>query len=456
LEIADKHLDGAPDTLLHLLVECKSDKSAVWLFIRRIRDKQLAATLVLKHLANWDVNVCLDLLFMCKCHLSIGAPAIAVSSTSECKAKEPNDLQNKIHVTLERMQTMKQILTCDSERWDCWQTIFNTCTQENPEIVIRRLVDKKQYNLARDVAAQYGSAVSEDVRVIIEESFLSHLLTVTMDYGAAIQSLVAMGFRSKSIVVTLLGKMSEFSTKLFLVQMMLTYLRSFLDEKEIRLYTCKEFGLQVLGRFEKKQKKHQADIFFLLSILKKYSLFCRMPAPFQAQYQHLVDQPMLIVESLLMSEHVLLAAHLFMQLPQLRQDETIIMYAKKSLRIPESATTDHKLQPHAQVATIEIEGVSADSPAADTFVTDGGGYDWHPSHKSLWCLTGNSDNDQSIRSQHSFVTAPSIHLARALLDLCGDTNASGKVNHFHSIAEFYFILFIHLFICFTFFCFQLL
>ena len=57
---------------------------------------------------------------------------------------------------------------------------------------------------------------------------------------------------------------------------------------------------------------------------------------------------------------------------------------------------------------------------------------WTPKHKSMWCLTGDTHNDTLIRHQHFYETAPSIHLARALLDLCGDFNEAGKVFSQHN------------------------
>ena len=119
---------------------------------------------------------------------------------------------------------------------------------ESPELVVRRLVDIKQYTLARDIAAQFAPKVSDEVCLIIEESYLSHLLTVTMNYGGALEALVAMKTSAKPIITALLGKMHEFATKLFLVQVLLTYFRDSMSHKELRLYTAKELGLHVLVR----------------------------------------------------------------------------------------------------------------------------------------------------------------------------------------------------------------
>ena len=171
---------------------------------------------------------------MCKCHLA--------DTTTHV------ELNQQIITTLSRMQTMKKILACDSDRWEKWQNIQDTCQHGSPETVVMRLVTIKEYCLAREVADQYQSKIGESTKFAIEESFLSHLLTVTMDYGAALQALVAMGQSAKTIVTTLLGKMEEFSTKLFLVQVLLTSVREYMNESELELYTSKELGVTVVDK----------------------------------------------------------------------------------------------------------------------------------------------------------------------------------------------------------------
>jgi len=180
---------------------------------------------------------------MCKCHLA--------------ELPEAFDLRGKVETMLLRMKTMKQILLCDSERWPDWQSIYTICEQGSPEIVLRRLVEIKQYDLAREVSTQYSSKVPSDLLFFIEESFLSHLLTVAMNFGAALEAMVALGSKAKGIISTLLQKMKEFSTKLFLVQVLLIYFRKDLDDPELRVFTAKELGLQILTRFVQKQEEKQ-------------------------------------------------------------------------------------------------------------------------------------------------------------------------------------------------------
>jgi hypothetical protein len=57
----------APDFLLTSLAEKQSLSS--WKYLIRVRDKKLAASLVLKWLRLWPLDVCLDLLSMCKYHV---------------------------------------------------------------------------------------------------------------------------------------------------------------------------------------------------------------------------------------------------------------------------------------------------------------------------------------------------------------------------------------------------
>jgi hypothetical protein len=65
---------GAPDFLLRLLVEKAQDKSTIWQHIVRITDPDVAAHMVLRHLQAWPLEVCLELLGMCRDRVSPSAP----------------------------------------------------------------------------------------------------------------------------------------------------------------------------------------------------------------------------------------------------------------------------------------------------------------------------------------------------------------------------------------------
>ncbi len=114
------------------------------------------------------------------------------------------------------------------------------------------------------------------------------------------------------------------------------------------------------------------------------------------------------------------------QLPQLRSTEMITCYAKKSLSIPKSATSDQKPHTHNSVAELEQQvGTGVPESAASNATEEQ--HNWKPKHKSLWCLTGNDSNDADIRKQHAYETAPCVELTRGLLDLCGDSDEAGQV-----------------------------
>jgi hypothetical protein len=75
LHFADASLpNGAPDFLLRLLVEKAQDKSTIWQHIVRITDPDVAAHMVLRHLQAWPLDVCLELLGMCRDRVSPSAP----------------------------------------------------------------------------------------------------------------------------------------------------------------------------------------------------------------------------------------------------------------------------------------------------------------------------------------------------------------------------------------------
>ncbi|KAK3027037.1 hypothetical protein RJ639_041192 [Escallonia herrerae] len=107
LALSDRCLrTGASDRLLQLLIERGEENDLVsghsqaytghriwsncWQYCLRLKDKQLAAILVLKYLNRWELHAALDVLTMCSCHLP-GSDPIRNEVEADCK-EDPEGL----------------------------------------------------------------------------------------------------------------------------------------------------------------------------------------------------------------------------------------------------------------------------------------------------------------------------------------------------------------------------
>ncbi|KAJ9549726.1 hypothetical protein OSB04_022269 [Centaurea solstitialis] len=166
LALSDRCLrDGASDHLLKLLIEREEENhtafsrsghssfripSNSWKYCLRLKDKQLAATLVLKYLHRWELDAALDVLTMCHCHLLESDPS-------------------KSEVVLRRQALMRysHILSAD-DRYSSWQ-------EEDPEGMALRLAEKGAVSAALEVAESAGLSI--ELRRELQGRQLVKLLT---------------------------------------------------------------------------------------------------------------------------------------------------------------------------------------------------------------------------------------------------------------------------------------
>eukprot|EP01087_Luapelamoeba_hula_P024804 TRINITY_DN9571_c0_g1_i1.p1 TRINITY_DN9571_c0_g1~~TRINITY_DN9571_c0_g1_i1.p1 ORF type:complete len:900 (+),score=149.53 TRINITY_DN9571_c0_g1_i1:278-2701(+) len=210
----------------------------------------------------------------------------------------------------------------------------------------------------------------------IEESRLVHLLVDKNDMTAANEVLSSLPKNEVfALVNLLLNKLRPYSVRLFLVQYLLINHLDDLPASTIAILSTKELGLKMIQQ---------------------------LGSEYQLTYQPLVDHPALMVESLIMNEHIHQIALLFRDLPTLRDDRVLTHYAKKALMFPERRKMSTGAPP------IPTSGVTRDSFG-----------------NMVWLLTGDADNDNAKRQAHRYVSAPSINLAKSLLDLLSDPRAAG-------------------------------
>jgi len=354
LEFADTTLtDGAPDVLLRLLVDRAKNKSEVWHHIIRIRDTEAAANVVLTHLSEWDIDICIELLSMCKYRLG----------------NNGGGMNKKIIQLYDQMKAFKEVLTVDSIRWKNWQELSIVC-ENSPSIVVRCLMELKQWGLARQIAELFDLP---EFKNEIEESRLVDLLITNHDPSAALQALASlskeevMGIVERLVDNVVSPRMNDI--KLFLLAYILNNFKDSLSPQELEKFSTKQQGVKVLS---------------LLS------------EDFQEKYQSLLPYPSLILESLVMSEHLSQARVLIDELPELRDEKMILKYAQKALTFPENRINEGRSGMRSSLQS------------------------------NAWVLTGDTQNDRKLRKMHKYVSAPSINLGKNLLNLVSSTRKAGE------------------------------
>lgn len=96
---------GAPDFLLRLIIEKTQDKSTIWQHIVRITDPDVAAHMVLRHLSAWPLDVCLELLGMCRDRVLPSAPT---AEEVERQYRQLSALRDVLEVDIAHLATNAQ------------------------------------------------------------------------------------------------------------------------------------------------------------------------------------------------------------------------------------------------------------------------------------------------------------------------------------------------------------
>jgi zinc finger FYVE domain-containing protein 26 len=472
LSFVDDFVDplGGSDFLLRQIIESCSDKANAWKYILRIRDKEVAAGLVMKWINLWNVEICLDLLDMCKCQLQGETPIKQTVTVLFTQMSLYRDI-------LRSLDQQQQTEDNKNITWDKWQTIHQVSSKDPTELV-RTLVKHKYYELARRAAHIFNIP---NVKNEIEENHVMDvLLKQTDDSSAALQALMSMGDGAIPIAESLIEKVDKNTTKLFLVQYLLGNLG---DEPTNNPTNSSKPTNTNTTAFNSGQPLLSGRLYSIETLRKKelgLQVSMRLSEEMQQRYQLLVDHPGLIIESLIMEERITEVAQLFRDLPQLRDDTLVILYAKKAL----SFAQQQQQQQQKQASPSSSSSFSSSTPGAPS-PTPGGPLEKEkkrhyelntnilisnttvntPPITDIWSLlpsfnmnldpemssggsgssktsfvaknvplsfrtfnsllNGEPQHDKRVRQSHSYVGAPSINLCKVLFDLCGDGKKAG-------------------------------
>ncbi|KAN0035792.1 hypothetical protein ACTA71_005083 [Dictyostelium dimigraforme] len=226
-----------------------------------MRDKPKALNLVLELYNNWDIATCIDMVVICKSFLGLS------DQINQQQQEQLNQQDEKIKNELNHLN---------------WQEIKEIC-QNDPATMVRNLLDSKHYDLARKIRDHFS---------------------VSDDASLALQTLSELGEESISILDSLLPIISEISVKLFLVQFLLSNMRSRLSKEKLEELTKQEIGYQVL---------------------------LVLPTDLQQEYSPFINNPLQIIEMLIMNEKIPLVAELLLDIKDLKDvDDLLTYYARKA------------------------------------------------------------------------------------------------------------------------------
>ncbi|KAI3728271.1 hypothetical protein L6452_16904 [Arctium lappa] len=458
LALSDRCLrDGASDHLLKLLIEREEENHTVfnrsghssfripsnsWKYCLRLKDKQLAATLVLKYLHRWELDAALDVLTMCHCHLLESDPS-----------------KNEVVLRRQALMRYSHILSAD-ERYNSWQEVEAEC-KEDPEGLALRLAEKGAVSAALEVAESAGLSI--ELRRELQGRQLVKLLTADPINGGgpAEASRFLSSLRdSEDALPVAMGAMQQLPnlrSKQLLVHFFLKRRDSNLNEPELSRLNLWALGLRVLAV---------------------------LPLPWQQRCSSLHEHPQLIVEVLLMRKQLQSASLILKEFPSLRDNNKILTYAAKAISVT--------ISPPRRESRIQVSGPKtkqkSGTPTRSSFSNSLSNlqkearraFSWNPRNSAekaapkdvqrkrkgsgltqseratweamagiqedrvssytmdgqerlpsvsiaeQWMLTGDTFKDEAVRSSHHYESAPDIILFKELLSLCADESSSAK------------------------------
>lgn len=420
-------------------------RSNSWELVLRLRDKTTTTpNAVFNHFRYWELPKAIDMMFMCERHL-------AKKSASDPSFKEillkVQEVHRRLGVYRDALLQYNQESSGSSDLADDlpvspssksrasqhgksgildilasqrWQQLDAHCERDLPG-VIATLTDSSHFNVARKLTEHFKAT---ELKVKIEERYLLHLLTEETDTRTVKERLLSLD-KSEAIRVaeSLLESVSTNEHRLFLIQ--------FLMERKSDGSTSSATATSGRGSLSTKE----------LGV----KILLRLPQELQSFYQNFINQPLVILESLFMSEQTSVLSSVLKDIPDLRNDNIVITYAAKALN------TSRLTSPSGLSA---IESDSVGSPRNSGSITpsspmkkssSSAGLVLHRnvsssnlasaaaavlpvalSPASSLALFTDETSIETVRAQHEFPSSPNHQLATAFLDLCGSARVASS------------------------------
>ncbi|XP_078590684.1 zinc finger FYVE domain-containing protein 26-like isoform X2 [Branchiostoma floridae x Branchiostoma japonicum] len=297
-----------------------------WRYLLRVQDPDLSAHLVLACLGQWPVDVCVELLEMCA---GSSLRSSALQKAVEKSLQEMKVYQRIVNCALQAApavyleeETGCSSLDADVSAFTRWQAVAEESVA-NPNKILGILLRAKDFATTREWAELHN--VPQRLKQMVEEQYVISLLEHgrhKADTTKAYQVLQNLGSESTclSVCENILPKLQLVESQLFLLQYLLDHLQN-----ELQLDKLQQLCLRKMGA---------------------KALLC-LPSGARGEYEHLVTQPDLILEQLLMNMRVAWASQVVQVLHEelkmsrdiadLRFDQLdsiLAKYAAKALDFP--------------------------------------------------------------------------------------------------------------------------
>ncbi|EFC39804.1 predicted protein [Naegleria gruberi] len=364
LEMAEKGLTHfTPDFLLKLYIENMPDHSECHKYIYNIKDKELAFSLIEIYMDEWDIEVCIELIRSC------------CSTFRSDKTKQK--IYERASKVLERLHIFKEVLSSElRDNYDSWTEMKEIC-DHNPYRFISDLITVCEFDLARRAAKNLLSTSTpmnigegyDSVMIHIEQEYCLYILGEKAITDKIISKVTQALSRlspenALSVCKHVLEKLEIYENKLFVCEFILSVYKEHLKKDQLEQYTASLMGMRVLKLLDEENKK---------------------------KYNHLLLKPSLIIENLIINNEMLKVSRILNELPELQNDDLLIEYGMKALSLKNFEQTDTtKKKSSSRVFTLN-----------------------------------NEEHNNNIRINFSFPQAPSILLAKSILDICKNNRKVG-------------------------------
>lgn len=290
-------------------------------------------------------------------------------------------LYEKSSRILERLYIFKQVMSSElKENYESWVEMKEVC-DNNPYRFISDLITECEFDLARRAAKNLLEGVSqnssnsggetyESVTIHIEQEYCLYMLQVnTITDKIRTKVMQALSRLSPenalSVCKHVLLRLDIYENKMFVCEFILSSFKELLTPEQIHSYEATLIGMKVIRLLDDENKK---------------------------KLGHLLLKPTLIIENLIILNEIGRVAKILSEIPELREDRLLVEYGLKALSLK---NFDLVFQEEAKKKT------------SRTFSSD------------------NEEHNAAIRKYFTFPQAPSILLAKSILDICKDYKLAG-------------------------------
>eukprot|EP00210_Caulerpa_lentillifera_P007171 g6861.t1 len=353
-----------------------------WISCMRIKDHSLACETASRRVKSWSIERAIEFYSL------------------RLYAMECDKHKNRTRVVdfLHRLRLYQRILaTSLKDEFGCWIDVDYLYQQDCAQL-IRRLLTSDGLIYALDVI-RHKDVIPMNLKFTVYAAYVQDLCQGKISQGKGpLQAIKFLKSLSAYEAFTVGMKVLAISGSLRFSRVLVQYLNS------------------LKGTLTSKSVEQLEEIELGISALKY------LPQQWSEKCSHLVERPLLIVESLIMAKQMALVKKMLEESPTLRDDKLLIYYARKALGLgPDPDNLPYFLQDSMTGSSSSYEYapclasypsrvsmmLASSTPEAQTGV----------GLVPVRVLSGIKESDQQLRLQYRVKSIPDLRLFRVLLDL---------------------------------------